>query len=310
MSFLNDNIISDFLVIVMYWLHSFIQQYWLTIIVFTVLIRLVLLPLDLKQKKNSRAMSAISNEVQSLRKRYANNPEQLNAKTKELYAQRGIKPSAGCLPMVIQMILLFAFFGALQVLASDQTIALMINMANEGAQNVQLPSWLWVHNFWQPDSGFAGVFPTPDEFLNFININANNISPETFSLLRSTDILTFSQGTISVNTEVYSALTETAIAANGLTGVNNGWFGLPILAGATLFLTQKISMKNMDPTTAQSSKTMLWMFPIISIVVCMSSNTAFAVYWVAGNLYAMIQSLIIEWVLKRKAEKKTEKLAN
>lgn len=292
----------------MYWLYEFISEYSVVIILLTVVIRLILMPLDLKQRKNSRKMTAISGELQDLKKRYANNPQQLNQKTKELYNKRGVKPMAGCLPMLLQMIFLFAFFGALRVLASDQTIALILNMASEGVENVQLPQWLWVHNFWQPDSGMAGIFPTTTEFMSFLNVNIEHISTETLGLLRDNNLITFANNTLSINSDFYNNLANNMISVNGLEGVNNGWFGLPVLAGVTLFFSQRFATKHADPTTAQNTKMMLWMFPIISVVVCVTSNAAFAVYWVAANIYMLVQNLIFEWVFKRKERKNQEKI--
>ena len=96
--------------------HSITLDYALGIVVFTILIRLCLLPLDLKQRNNQSKMSALGPEIQSLQKRYANNPQQLQKKQQELYRKMNVKPMLGCLPALIQLPILFAFFGAMRVL--------------------------------------------------------------------------------------------------------------------------------------------------------------------------------------------------
>ena len=302
MSFLNDNFISEAIVAVIKWMFEFINDYSIVIILITIIVRLVFLPLDIKQRKNMRALSGLTAEVENLKKRYANNPNQVNAKVNELYRERGVKPTGGCLPMLLSLILLFAFFGSLRVIASEQSMSLILQAAEYGAESVDLPQWLWVHNFWQPDSGLAAVLPTSTEFLSSLIANANYITPQTMAMLQNHDLISFASGTLTVNETVYSALTTDVISANGLTGFNNGWFGLPLLAGVTLFLNQKLSTKSQpqNPQMAGTNKFMLYFFPIFSVYICATSNAAFALYWIISNLYMMALNLILNSYFKKK----------
>ena len=310
MSFLNDNFISEFLVTVLNFVETILNDYSLTIILMTIVIRLILLPLDLRQKKSSRMMANLGPELEKLKKRYANDPQQLNAKTQQLYKKNGVKPLAGCLPMLIQLPLLFAFFGALRVIASEQTLGLLLNATHAGAENVTMPAWLWVHNFWQPDSGLSPIFPVANDFLLFIQQNLSYISPETLSVMQAQDIISISNAIPVVNETVYNSLTTGMVNAAGLQGLNNGWFGLPILAGVSLFFQQKL-MNRMNPQLSQngsSGKFMLWFFPLFSIYICATSTTAFAVYWLASNVYAIVQNIIIDAVFRAKEKKKKEQV--
>ena len=140
MNFLYDNFISEAIVFVFKWVVEFISDYGLTIVLLTLLIKLLMLPFDLKQRASSRKMSLITAEVQSIQKRYANNPEQMNRKVNELYKERGVSPMAGCWPMLISMVFLFAFYGALRVIATEQTVAIYLKAVQDGAESIQLPS--------------------------------------------------------------------------------------------------------------------------------------------------------------------------
>ena len=300
MGFLSDNFIADGILIVLRWMFSFLKEYSLVIIVMTVAIRLILVPLDIRQKKNTRMMANIGPEVENLKKRYANNPDQLNKKTQELYRANKIKPMAGCLPAIIQLVLLFAYFGALRTLASEQTISVILNAANKGAANVSLPSWLWIHNIWQPDSGLATILPSSAEFMSFITQNAAKISPQTLLMLKNQGLISYSTGALTVVESAYTKLTEGIIAANGLTGFNNGWFGLPILAGVSMFFSQKLTMKN-NPQM-EGSKLMLWMFPIISLWICTTSNAIFAIYWFVSNICVIIVHVICEAIFNKQEQ--------
>ncbi len=300
MDFLNNNFISEFFLIALRWFYSFLSDYSIAIVLLTILMRAVLLPLDLKQRKNSRKMTQIQPELESIKKRYANNPQLFQKKQKELYAKEGVKPLAGCLPLLLQLPIFFAFFGAMRVLASEQTVNLILNAVNDGV--TQLPSWLWVHNFWQPDSGLEPILPLGQNFITFLQSNGTFISPQTLSILQQKNIVTFANGNFTYVAQTYDALTNNILSANGLAGLNNGWFILPVLAGASLFFQQRL-MTNSGVQQDQG-KMMMWLFPLFSVWICATSNTAFAVYWLASNVYALGQQSTLAYIEKRKYLKK------
>ncbi len=333
MDFLYNNFLSDFFVLCMKGLHSIIAEYAIGIIVLTILLRLCLLPLDLKQRNNQAKMSALGPEIQSLKKRYANNPQQLQKKQQELYRKMNVKPMLGCLPAIIQLPILFAFFGAMRVLQSEQTIKLMLDAAQYGADTVQLPSFLWVHNFWQADSFLganADILPSSQMFLSFIQSNQTYIQPQTLELLRTQGLLDYSSGVMAVPAEAYDALKQGILQANGFWDAAtkaptnaNGYLILPVLSGVALFLQQKFNpaMANggmggmgamgmaADASDEQaqaqgcSNKMMMWFMPIFSIYICATGNTAFALYWFTSSLYAFAQMRVVDLIKKRKAKK-------
>lgn len=306
MSFLNNNFISDLLVQLLYGLNSFINHYWLTIILLTIIIRLILIPIDVKQRKSTRIMQELAPEAESLKKRYANNPQVLQQKTNELYKQKGASPFGGCLPMIVMMVLLCAFYGSISVLGTNETLSLMLRIAQNSAADIDLPSFLWINNFWQPDSGMSEILPSVQDFNRLLYSNAHNVTPEALAMLKNQDMITFaSSGLMSVNESVYTSLTQAVIEANGLTGRMNGWFLLPVLSGGLLFLTQFYSMKK-NPQQMEQMKTMLYFFPLFSVYICIISNSAFAIYWIASSLYSLVQTIITDKILSKKSFVKKE----
>ncbi len=321
MEFLTNNFISDFFIICMKGLNSIFPNYAVSIIVLTVLIRLAMLPLDIRQRRNQARMAALGPEIQSLQKRYANNPQKLQIKQRELYKKANYRPMLGCLPVLIQLPILFAFFGAMRALASEQTVGLILDAAQYGVDTVSLPQFFWVHNFWQPDSGFANILPNANEFMSFLTTNSNMISPETMTMLKSLGLLQYTDGGLQV-TQAYENIAAGIISAQGLTGYRNGWFILPVLSGAAMFLQQKFNpqAQNMgnpmmagagqaDTPEAQqaqgcSSKMMLWIMPIFSVYICTqpTSNAAFALYWFISSMYAFVQMRVVNLVNKIKTK--------
>ncbi|HBG76939.1 MAG TPA: hypothetical protein DDW86_08285, partial [Clostridiales bacterium] len=82
--------------------------YGLAIILFSILMRLILLPLDLKSRKSNQQIQDIQPEVDAINKKYKNDADKKNKKTMELYQKHEINPMGGCLPMLLQFPLFFA----------------------------------------------------------------------------------------------------------------------------------------------------------------------------------------------------------
>lgn len=95
-------------------LFSFTHSWGIAIILFTLLIRLLLHPLNKKQMDSMKGMQAIQPELQKLQKQYKNDPQTLNMKSMELYKEKGVNPAAGCLPLLIQMPILIALFESIR----------------------------------------------------------------------------------------------------------------------------------------------------------------------------------------------------
>lgn len=100
---------------------SVTNSYGLGIILTTIIVRLLLFPLTLSQNKSMVAMRKIQPELQEIQKKYANNKEEQQKLTMELYQKHKINPLGGCLPMLIQLPILWAFFRVLQNIPTNET---------------------------------------------------------------------------------------------------------------------------------------------------------------------------------------------
>lgn len=89
----------------------------LTLVILVVLMRLILLPLFVKQMHSTRKMSALAPQMQELRKKYKGDRQTLNEETMKLYRENGVNPLGGCLPLVAQLPLFFALFGVLRAIS-------------------------------------------------------------------------------------------------------------------------------------------------------------------------------------------------
>jgi YidC/Oxa1 family membrane protein insertase len=89
----------------------------LSIVILVILMRLIMVPLFVKQMHTTRAMSALAPQMQALRKKYKNDKQTLQQETMKLYQQAGVNPLMGCLPVVLQLPMFFALFSVLRAIA-------------------------------------------------------------------------------------------------------------------------------------------------------------------------------------------------
>ncbi|TRM11056.1 YidC family membrane integrase SpoIIIJ [Lentibacillus cibarius] len=104
--------------VIIYLAELFNGSYGLSIIVLTIFIRLILLPLNVKQLKSSKAMQDIQPELKELQQKYAskdaNTQQKLQQETMQLFQKHGVNPLAGCLPIFVQMPILIAMYHAIR----------------------------------------------------------------------------------------------------------------------------------------------------------------------------------------------------
>ena len=323
---------TAFFVKLLTWINGVVGNYGWSIVLFTLLIRLVLLPLDIKSKKSMRAMTKVQPKLQALQKKYANDKEKLNQKTMELYRKEHVSPTAGCLPMLISLPILWIMFSAMRTLGNEYTIQMLLDMKNTGKalQIADLKaagySWLWIKNVFQPDSFTATILPAvgsalrmvqpskasailtaenvaaAKEFLNssaYSNLAAN-LAPATAFTVQRLDFLF-----------IHTVLTIPNSFAN-VFRYGNGLFILPLLAGGSQFLMTKImngkktpeqkemeAQQQSDQTNPMNSPVMKWFFPIFSVWICATSYAAFSIYWMAANVIQIAQQLAVNWYFDR-----------
>jgi YidC/Oxa1 family membrane protein insertase len=95
------------------WLHVHLGNYGWAILILTVIVRLIVLPLAIKQYKSMKGMQKIQPQMKELREKYKDDAKQMQAETMKLMQEHNVNPAAGCLPLIIQMPILFALYYAI-----------------------------------------------------------------------------------------------------------------------------------------------------------------------------------------------------
>lgn len=314
------------------WIFGWVQNYGWSVVIFTLVIRLVLMPLDFKSKKSMRAMTKLQPKMQELQKKYGKDKEKYNQKVQDLYRREKISPMSGCLPMLIQLPLLFIMFGAMRSLANKQMMDMLIGIkdAVEGAvgadgvlttaqaadiaSRVPLQSWLWIKNVFQPDSFMSSILPTSASALNAVS----HAELESVKAFLSTENYALIAAQLGANDFIRIPLNliffqPTLVLPNSLDALfssANGLFILPLFAALSQFFMTKLTSPKTEPGQEpqpgnMNSGLMKWLFPLMSLWFCAGYNAAFAIYWCIGNVIAIFQQYFINLYFDRK-DKLTE----
>ena len=294
-------------------IYSLVGNYGWAVLIFTLLIRLVLMPLDIKSRKSMKAMQNVQPKIDELNKKYANDKDKLNQKMADLYKKEKINPLSGCLPMLIQLPILFAMFAVMREVANEETIQMILEIKQNilaGIENYQpkLQSLLWIKNVFQPDSFMSTVVPAFGSTLPEITKASGTVTMEMIeeakAFLQTNEYSAWAAN--YGNAVAYSAplLMWTITIPKKF----NGLFILPILSAVSQFFTSKFMNAGQQSSNAQQASTnkfMQWFFPLFSLWICATSNAAFSIYWMAVNIISIIQSV----ALNRYFDKQEAKLA-
>lgn len=287
-----------------------------TVVVFTIILRFALLPLDIWQKfslrKQQKKMAALQPKLAKIQKQYANNPEMLRQKQYELQRSSGVNMLASCLPMIVTMVVFFVVFAGFRALVvyDNQLIVARLNdaynemvAAGASAEEInahlaamyQPEGWLWIKNVHMSDIG-TNVIPSYENFISSGWGGINATLPNGLSASYET--------LVGPAMEVYNKQSFWDVARW------NGYFILPILAIATSFLSTMLLQK-MQPQTnmaadaeqqkaqQKSMKMMNYIMPLMLGVFAIMYSAAFAIYYVVSNLLSTLTSVIFNLIIKK-----------
>jgi YidC/Oxa1 family membrane protein insertase len=140
-------------------LYGFVDNYGISIIIFTVVVKLCLYPLYIKQIKSTARMAEVQPKLQAIQNQYANDRETMNIKMQELYKEEKFNPMGGCLPMLIQMPIIMGLFALLRNPMRYMSDDNMIFAFHE--------SFIWIKDLSQPDPWILPIIAGVATFFAF-----------------------------------------------------------------------------------------------------------------------------------------------
>lgn len=127
--------------------YSFVKNYGWSIVIFTIICKLILLPLNIKSTKSMREIQMLQPEMNKLQKKYQNNQEKLNLEMQKLYKIYHVNPMGGCLPLLFQLPIIYGLFGALR----SPLEYVFQNLPAAEANAIISEQWFWIPNLANPD---------------------------------------------------------------------------------------------------------------------------------------------------------------
>ena len=305
---MNIPILSDILRFLLDIIYKVIPNYGWTIVTMTVLIKLLMLPLDIKQRKGMKKQMALQDKLNKIKAKYKNDQELIQRKISELYTKEKINPMSGCLPMILQLLILMAMFYVFRVVANEQSYAAFEAVKAGGVAAYQPEGWLWIKNIWQPDSFFRFDLGTLGAILSGGYTFAANGVP----VVPDANFLLYYMGQSDATTALMEEYTQVmAAVAEQFFGVNNGFYILPILAvGTQVFSTKMMQKQNpvaADGPGGSTNKILMYMMPVLSLIYCSTGTSSFSLYWVTSNVMSFVQPRLIDFFMLSPQEKLEKK---
>ena len=315
-----DNLIAQFIGVIFDW----VGNYGVTVIIFTLILKLALSPLDIWQKvatrKQSKSMARLQPQLEKIQRQYANNPQMLQTKQAELYRKEKVTSSmlASCLPMIITMVVFFVVFGGFNAMVkfqNEQIVTMMFDQYDASMTTEELRAlydsivgdkykFLWIDNIFMADS-WANVVPT---YTQFIGHGMGEIGANQIPNMAVADYDKVMRGAM----EAYNKTSFWNIAKW------NGYMILPILSIVTSLLSTKFMQytnpqqptgtKEQQRQAQMSQKMMMIMMPIMMGIFSLFYSSAFSLYIFISNLVSTIFNLVFNLVMRKKDKEEQDKL--
>jgi len=275
---------------VLAWIYDLVGNYGLSIILLTILIKVVLLPLGVKQIKSMQAMQSIQPKVKELQKKYKGNKTKVQEETMKLYKEAGVNPLGGCLPLLLQFPILIAMYAVIRAPQLQPTDVV------DGKPTAYL-----IHNSHLPVDSQLFENVLMHENLNFLGMNlqcsaaqsgapADIAASDREPVLPDTPILN-SDGTALP----FDATTGTGtIPCGNATTDKIPYFALLIVMIGTTFYQQRQMQKASPPGAASGQQqAILKLMPIMFGIFGYTFPAGLTLYWTVSNTWQIGQQYVL-----------------
>lgn len=272
-------------------LYTVFNNYGIAIIVFSVILRIILVPITIKQQKSLKKSAKLQEEMKEIQRKYKNNPEKLNQETIELYKREKLSPFAGCFSSIIQLIIILSVFWLVsQPLTYMKKID--TNIINE--YNTQLEQQGDKSTYKEIE--IINKFGSQDERvrinmdfwgLDLSKVPSNNLSDWKVYVI---PLLYVISSVLSI--KISNSFTNKGKKEDERKAITDG---------------TNTDIKPEEPSELETmesmNKNMMYMLPLMSVFIAFIAPLGLALYWFISNVLIIIEKLIIDTIMKHKEEK-------
>lgn len=278
------------------WIYSLFQNYGLSIIIFSILIKLLMLPLSIKQQKTMKKNSVLQEKMKVLKFKYKNDPEKLNKETMDLYKQENMSPFSGCLSAIIQFILLISIFYMVRYpltymkkIDNNQINTYVQQMKDDGKNISSAYSEIDIIR----EIDYLKEKTPEDSNLEKINFNMNFLGLDLSKIPQQN----LSDWTVYIIPILY--IISSFISMRLTTTMQKKAKENKDVIDITEKKDGEIPEKNeMEDAMEKSNKMMSWMMPIMSVSISLVAPLGLALYWLINNVLMIGERLILNKIIK------------
>ena len=289
---------------VLHWIYQLGTGYFVALLIFTLATRLVLFPLSINNQKNQADRARLAPRLERIQKKYAQDRQKMAMKQQELYEKEGVKMTGGCLPMVVQMLVLFSVIAVIykpltymQRIPAEQ-INTCITVAVESLDENNKDEKAMITQMSNEKSYYRELY-----MLKMIDDNRDAMVDRlvTDNKLSEADAIA-TVSTMERTASEFAIFGKSLLEMPKTYGIMPNWTWLIVFAsGLSAFLSSMLSMKYSKATMSAeqqqmggcSTNAMMYMMPLMSLVFSFTVPTGVAVYWTFSNLLAMVQTVIL-----------------
>ena len=283
-------------------LYNLVNNYGLAIILFTVVIKLLLLPLSIKQQRTMKKSAELQEKMKVLQFKYKNNPEKLNQEMMELYKTEKMNPFSGCLTAIIQLLLLLSIF---YLVRSPLTF-----MEKMSADDINK----YVEQIKTEGKAVSGAYPEIDIIREYQWLKEKN--PEDTNIDKANLQMNFLG--LDLSKVPQQNLTDYTVYIIPVLYILSSFISIRMTTKMQEKQNKKKNDKVIDGQTGkelvpkeeeneldaimQTNKMMSWMMPIMSITIAFVAPLGLALYWLVNNILMIIERLLLNKFLKAEEE--------
>lgn len=285
-------------------LYNLFTNYGIAIIIFSVLLRIILIPITIKQQKTMKKSNKMQEEMKQIQFKYKNNPEKLNQETMDLYKREKFNPFSGCLTAILQLIIILAVFWLV-----SQPLTYMKKVQNSEIYNEYKTKIEESSNTKSSYKEIAIINAVESDYKQ-IEEELKNENIENREELESRKA---QLEELRINME-FLGIDLSKVPTQSL----NDWkvYIIPVLYVITSFVSIRMTTKMQTTkkkegeeqseelqSMEQMNKSMSYMMPIMSISIAVIAPLGLALYWFVSNILMIIERLIINKIMGSKEEK-------
>ena len=280
--------------------YNIVNNYGLAIILFTIVIKIILLPLSIKQQRTLKKSNELQEKMKVIQFKYKNDPEKMNQEIMNLYKTENMSPFSGCLTAIVQLLLLLSIFYLVR-----SPLTFMEKLPQEDINR-------YVEQMQQNGKSVSQVYPeidlirehdwlkeqNPDDQnvdklnlqMNFLGLDLSKIPQQNM-----TDYTVYIIPALYILSSFVSIKMTTAMQQKNAKKQKEKATQIDGTTGKELVPQEE---NNEMDAVMQTNKMMSWMMPIMSISIAFIAPLGLALYWLMSNILMIAERLILDKVIK------------